>query len=214
MGSITDFFFNIIPGVLLILILEKNNPGIMNQILGKPPEPELKLLSILILSMIVGFFLQAFTKLVKEKLLYQIIWCKIKNEDLKFFERAEEYLEKNNLLSKIDNPEKKIEKMFFIMDNYLSLNGGGRLLTHFASRLAYWSNLFWVSLIIIILTLLKYINDPIIITCAMLGLLVSAYVSCIHLKNQYDIILKSFLSYVVIENKPIGSKISDERKNK
>lgn len=203
MGNITEFFFNIIPGALLIFVLEyKSNFKILIVILGENPPQELYILLLIILSTFIGFLFQTATKWIKEKFLYQIIWMKIKNDEPYTFEQVEKFLrQKKKLINEKSFSQKKIERMFFFIDNYLSLNGGGRLLTHFASRLAYWSNLFWASLIIVVLALTNNINDISVSVAGFVLLGLSLYESLVHLKNHYDILLKSFAAYVLIEEK-------------
>lgn len=207
MENITSFFFNIVPGALLILILEtKSNFKIINKAFGIDLIGDLNFFWLIIFSVFIGFFLQAATKKTKEIFLYQIIFCKVKNEDPENFKKAEGYLKRKKLLLNIDTGEKRIKKIFFTMDNYISLGGGGRLLTHFASRLAYWSNLFWISLITIILALFRIIDDVMIIFSSTILLLITAYEAYTHLKNHYDILLKSFVSLVEIDKNKTKSR--------
>lgn len=198
MENITSFFFNIIPSILLILILEtKSNFKIMSQVFGIEPLRELNFLWLIVFSILIGFFLQALTKLAKETFLYQIIFCKVKEEDPDNFAEAEKYLDSKKLLPENETGKLRVRRIFYTMDNYISLSGGGRLLPHFASRLAYWFNLFWVSLAILILS--KNIIDNIIIASAGIVFVISTYETWVHLKNHYDILLKTFISYIKID---------------
>lgn len=198
MENITSFFFNIIPSILLILILEtKSNFKIMSQVFGIEPLRELNFLWLIVFSILIGFFLQALTKLAKETFLYQIIFCKVKEEDPDNFAEAEKYLDSKKLLPENETGKLRVRRIFYTMDNYISLSGGGRLLPHFASRLAYWFNLFWVSLAILILS--KNIIDNVIIASAGIVFVISTYETWVHLKNHYDILLKTFISYIKID---------------
>lgn len=213
MEGITSFFFNIIPGALLIFILEKySNFKIISEILRVDSKIENDLFWIIIFSIFLGFLFQAFSKWVKEHFLYQLIWCKVKEEDLDNFNEAERYLASKKLLPINETGIIRIKRIFFTMDNYISLSGGGRLLPHFASRLAYWFNLFWASLIIVVLSLSRMINDTLITFLGIAFLILTAYETYIHLKNHYDILLRSFISHIKIDKKNTSNRVKRSQK--
>lgn len=213
MESITSFFFNIIPGALLIFILEKySNFKIVSETLKVDSKIENDLFWIIIFSIFLGFLFQACSKWVKEHFLYQLIWCKVKEEDPHNFAEAEKDLSLKKLLPENEIDKLKIRRIFFTMDNYISLNGGGKLLPHFASRLAYWFNLFWVSLIIISFSLLRIINDTGITLFGIVFLVITAYETWVHLQNHYDILLKTFVSYIKIDKENVSNLVKRNQK--
>lgn len=198
MEGISSFFFNIIPGAVFIFILEKySNFKVISETLKIDPKNENILFWLIIFSIFIGFFLQALTKWVKEKILYPIVWCKVKSKDTENFNAAERYLLEKELLFDNEVGEKRMKRMFFTMDDYISLDGGGRLLPHFSSRLAYWFNLFWVSLAILFIS--KNIKDDAIVTLALIVLIISACETWVHLEDHYEILLKAFISHIKID---------------
>lgn len=207
MENITSFFFNIIPPAILLFLL--TILGVDIPMSNEYPE-SIYLLLILILLIFLGFLGQALSKIIKEKVLYEIVWQEVIKEDKEHnYKLAEKYLKK--MLPEHETYEEKVKRIFFTMDNYTSLNPG-RLLPHFASRLAYWFNLYWVS-IITLGTSVAMIMDSgittekyIVLISAIILFMVATYETSVHLKNHYDILLKTFVSLVAIDKNKTREK--------
>lgn len=212
MGGLAEFFFNIVPGALILLfsnfLFGEQLALFRLQIHGSEG---FKLAIFAIASLLIGFFLQLLTKKLKEEYLYNLIWSHVAKEQIYLYDKVRKYLEEKSLLDKkIKDANEEHKQIFFIMDNYLSFSGGGRLLPHFASRSAYWSNLGWTFVItgLQVLIALCFINTNVDTSILLLFLVFSICLSWIsfsvfitHQKQHYEIVLKTFSSVVVIDHK-------------
>lgn len=220
MGGLAEFFFNIVPGSFILLAFNILFPDINKPVAEQLPNSEaLRLAIFAVMSLFIGFFLQILTKVLKEKYVYKKIWNLLEEENINLYEDVKNLLSYQKLITnKNTNGFKKEDQrkqVFFTMDNYLSAGGGGRLLPHFASRSAYWSNLGWtfasIAILIILSCFLESTNLDKLILLA--GLVISISLSFLswvtfiaHQKQHYEIVLRTFASKIAIEQNKIWTE--------
>lgn len=192
-GSITQFFYNIIPGVVLIVGIN-HYYYFLNLF---PKNDATSLLLFIVYSLFVGFCLQSFTKIVREAFLDILIFRRVKNNDRTSFQKALELLKKYELIDELKQgykTKKKLKRSFYIMHHYITIYKKGGLSTHFVSRFAFWSNCFFTASI---LTIIAATVRPICETWdVVILLLITLYCGLMakeHHRILYDTILKTFI---------------------
>lgn len=216
MGGLAEFFFNIVPGTFILLAISVLFPDTFKTFTDLSPDSEtFKLAIFAVMSLFIGFFLQILTKVLKENCVYKNIWEKL-GKDNNLYEDVKNLLSKQKLVTDKNKDgfkeEDQREQVFFTMDNYLSIEGGGRLLPHFASRSAYWSNLGWTFAVITFLIILSCFLESTNLDKRILlaGLVISISLSFLswvtfiaHQKQHYEIVLRTFASKIAIDKNNI-----------
>ena len=154
--SITEFFYNIVPGILFILALEFlsgfsfiNEMGMQCAI----QHWEIQLFIMILLGLFLGFVFQGFTKLLIREGGLQLnkkwLWSEVKRDNPLIYKAAQKILE-NKLNNETKKELKRPKKVFYLMNNYLEGKiGRASLINHFSSRTAFWANIFWGTFFLI-----------------------------------------------------------------
>lgn len=193
-GGLTTFFYNILPGVYLLLLLSRPKRFILHSTFNST----LEIIIFLTVSLLIGFVFQGLTKIVREWGLDEKIYKEvIENNDL-IWNKAVKIFTKLNLFNKnieikitnkYSNQNIKIYKqLFYLMDNYINSSRTNTLPTHFSNRTSLWANLVWANFILIFFKPI-YLFNPLML----LFFLVTPYIAWLNLKAQQDTVLKSFL---------------------
>lgn len=208
--SLNEFFYNIVPGSLFVLTLRYFLDIHISALIAFSGHNEsdngaVVIFLILIIGLFFGFLFQAFTKIIRSHLFHlnKKVFKEISCEDPESFEYAIMLLKKVKLIDKKEgtkgikeNPE-KIKRVFYLMDNYLRGMNKSNMLKHFTARLAFWSNTFFGSMIllVVVFTPLNQKNDT------LTPILFLFFIFCfswrlfyIHLKILYDSVLKTFVT--------------------
>ncbi|HEY5600946.1 MAG TPA: hypothetical protein VIK81_02545 [Patescibacteria group bacterium] len=197
MESLTSFFYNIIPGgafLTTIYVLELRN---LTKDLNSLPfnfndASEIIILLVIIISLFIGFVLQAFNKIIKFLLLSSVL-RHVEQNDSESYELALSYLKK----FKIDKTTDR-KKAFFIIHDYLEGVEAGNLPRVFTTLSAFWSNIASGSIIFFIIEFCWKHNLS-LSGIFLLIFLFSITLACEYLRTQYDTILKTFSSIKVIK---------------
>ncbi len=183
-GSIVEFFYNIVPGTLFILIIQYYYkisflPGLPIAI--NDNNSAIVIFIDLLLGLFLGFVFQGLTKIAREKLnLNEII--------------AEEVIE-NEKFNKSNYKElknKTPKQVIYYMDNYLRCDEAAFLPSHFSARFAFWSNVFWAILLLIPINFLHYCYFDNSEIWLFLAIFFSAWMSKKYMYAFYDVILVSY----------------------
>ena len=203
--SITEFFYNIVPGFLFILGLDylldfkllKSITIILDCNHIKNKEVIISLICIT-LGLFLGFIFQGFTKIIRKKLcLNKTAMEKVKKEDKSSYSIANDFLFKKKLID--EENEEELVRSFYLMHNYLEAKQYGSLSKFFSLRLALWSNLFFTVLLLILIALYK--NRLLVILLLFIPILgYSWWLFNEYLRILYDTILKSFVTIINIDN--------------
>lgn len=225
MENITKFFHNIVPGLSLILGITYLEPSFIENQLKYAPSTlfhDLKNLEILAslyvisASLLIGFLLQGIIKLLKDNLVYYLIFYLLDKFEGELIGQASEKFnfdlqnpEKSKVLSKIF-PKKSLSwfrKMYFlkqklfIMHDYIVAKGYDHLSNNFWTGNAFWSNIATVSLI---LSIVSWYSQHATITISVFLItmfLLSTWLFLEHLYTMFDIALKTFLMLYHSEEK-------------
>ncbi|MFI5265366.1 MAG: hypothetical protein ACHQT7_01325 [Candidatus Levyibacteriota bacterium] len=188
-GSITEFFYNIVPGSLFLIFLNYcfniNIVGILKQ---KNPSDTAIIFIYIVGGLFVGFLFQCLTKIFRgwfwNKCTFRTVVSK--NEE-----------EFDSVCKKILKPAYKKDKCidthktFYLMDNSLRGEHPAFLPTHFSSRFAFWANIAWGTFTLLLLScFFPKSADLNIFFIAFL--IFSLWMANEHLINFYDSILKSY----------------------
>jgi hypothetical protein len=143
--SIPDFFYNIIPGGLFIMLLKHYD---IFDVFSFFPLTKLDSASFifvdLLLALLLGFVFQGMTKLARKYLyLDSLIAEEVKNNNDDKYKKIEKNLNASKVLSN-----------FYLMDNYLRGFHPAFLANHFSSRFAFWSNIFFASSLLLTLRII------------------------------------------------------------
>lgn len=181
-GSLVEFFYNVIPGTIFLVLLSHYN--IFN-LISIFPENASKDSVVLIFAYLVGglffgFVFQGLTKLLRDLCWNAQIMEKIKNENVGF----------NSTVKKLK--VSNLKNAFYLMDNKLRWQIPAFLPTHFSSRFAFWSNNLFGFFFVIIARIVsgKLLDYDYIILGIFLWF--SWKMSNLHLKGFYDSVFKSY----------------------
>lgn len=189
--SISDFFYNIIPGSFFILLL--NYYEIIN-ILDLFPLDSNKydvaffIFIDLLLALFLGFIFQGITKLTRKYLhLDSSVVEKVKHNNFENYSLITKTLNKNN----------DVLTNFYLMDNYLRGLNPAFLANHFSSRFAFWSNTFFAIILLIIMRVIFV--RPFLLDCdyalMLMFLLFSKSMWKEYHYAYYDSVLKSYFMH-------------------
>lgn len=223
--SLTAFFYNFVPGVLFIfgviylfdyLYLFNKNEVII-------------IFFISVLGLFFGFLFQWFTKIARgdafvinffkdNEVLNSIV--KKKNEEKEIYNM--DYKQAINKLSGLigyQRDKSDVKGNFYFMHNYLRAEGKAEVANYFTARLAFWSNLFFGSLFLVVLVVLKLFyffyqycnpnltlnfdikdNSSIVLLVSFCVLITSGIAFNKFLFILYDVILRTFITIVKTDN--------------
>ncbi len=200
-GSITQFFYNIIPGSIFIFALSK----IIDYSLY-PLYPKEELFSFFIFisfGLLFGFIFQGLTKIDRKRPLkkyfffnkkkYYIenlnnaVWDEIINADKPSYKLARGILMKMKVFAKAE----KRSKFFYLMHNYLLAIDHDKQTDFYMARVAFWANVYFGTLVL--LFLIFWVHKFNISPWAIVLVLFSRYFYHEYLRNLYDVVLKTFI---------------------
>lgn len=192
-GSIVEFFYNIVPGSLFLVLLNYRYNFKITEALGfDPNQATLTVFSYIVVGLFMGFVFQAVTKFVRNHFGWnRRIARKVINNNLDKFKNI--YHEIYNEKCKDSNliPCKRTEEIFYFLD--CSLRGGvpGFLPTHFSSRFAFWANIFFALIFLIIIDLSKnsFSEYALILICISI---IVFYFADQYFEGFWDTIFKTF----------------------
>ncbi len=199
--SLTQFFYNIVPGILFIKGLELLTGYHLTSFLHIRRQEGLIIIFYLSFGLFVGFIFQGFTKIIRnnfclDRKVFEII--KNKKNNISLFENAEKLLKKKKLLGSDENTE----TVFYLIHNYLLAKGLDSQGTFFADRVAFWSNIFFTSFFLV---LIKLYYQRLRLDFTFIFLLLLLFYSWKlfkrYLENKYDTVLKTFVMVKEIEKK-------------
>ncbi len=214
-ASIVEFFYNVIPGSLFIVLMSYFKIFDVSSLLSfnKQPDSLVLIFLYLFLGLTSGFIFQGMTKLARKYLMwnYNVMSNVIKKkENEKKFIKVKKSLD----IGANVNDEEKLIATFYFMDNWLRGEKAAFQVNHFSSRFAFWSNTFFALLAFFLLISIKLcfakkimyfiflfrINGPIILL--LIGLLFySNYMSSQYLEGFYDSMFKSFYMLTVFNKR-------------
>ena len=153
-NSFVSFFYNIIPGFIFLIINSLFFWPIQKYIFEANKHSFIGFIPVFVISIFLGFLFQSFTKILRDGCLDQKIINKIERDDKELLIQAKHELRKIQEVKDIET-----KKLIFIIHNYL-FSQYDKLVPEFnMSRLAFWSNMFFVFMISIICILLSpYFN--------------------------------------------------------
>lgn len=241
--SLTEFFYNIVPGSLFVLavVWVLNIDLVRVPVVVDLPNGDrgiVVILLLLILGLFFGFVFQGMTKWIRGqpffrgKSLGEIIFQKIVTKDDFSFKIAVKSLKTSGLLGleEVKSLQKKkskanvedisdvITRMFYLMDNYLRGTGGANAIQHFTARLAFWSNVYFGILCLIVVTifagywsrdstkLLQWQHIVIFLIFCFAAWLFKKYLFIL-----YDSVLKTFVTVVAFEHNTLESNRGAEK---
>lgn len=214
-GSITQFFYNIVPGSLFIVALSVMIKNPINRLIFEMNNLFFFFI-FLSLALLIGFIFQGITKfdrkypsekdkpidfidkfvvflnkLVMQKLRYpirnmnNIVWERVKDADKESDKKA------LNLIKVGDK-----ERSFYMMHNYLMATRKDKRTDFYMDRVAFWANTYYGNLILIVISL--WLQKWYIFLMLLIFTLFSRWLYHEYLKNLYDVVLKTFV--VIKEN--------------
>lgn len=211
--SITEFFYNIIPGSLFMLIAAKIINYSINPIHQK--NAVFSVFIIISLGLLIGFILQGITKFDRKYPHKKFLFIKNLNDvaweqtikDGKSIELAKKHLKNMKITKENDS----IQRIIYLMHNYLFAKQYDKRTDFYADRLAFWANIYYGILFIIViffgdklyLVLANKLTIPLSISLDYLtaiGVLIlvlflwfSRWLYREYLINMHDVILKTFV---------------------
>ena len=199
-GTIQEFFYNFVPGALLVVslyfLLGQNSYEVSEEF-------DLIIISLLIvIGLFVGFLLQGVTRLLRGSFLFgPCLFLELKFEETSKYSTAIEELKKLKIITSNEastNSYKQIKNNLYLMDNYIRAKKYNSASEHFAAKSAFWSNvLLGLGVILIVMHYKPSYSElaPIIIV----SMIFSYIFARIYYKSQYDAVIKSFLTIVKID---------------
>jgi len=183
--SISDFFYNLVPGILFIIgLLYLLNGFPLAFILAKNKEG-LVIFLLIIFGLLFGFIFQGLTKICRQKIpLNKWIMDKVKDDNSDIYPKiALKYLPKQD--------KNNIVRDFYLMHDYLLAKKLGSQTNFYSARFAFWSNIFVANFLLIIINL--YVCKSDFITFLLIVQAFSTYLSYEYFRAMYDVILKTFV---------------------
>lgn len=149
-GSITEFFYNIVPGSIFLFLLKYFE---LFDVFWFTSDSAAVIFAYIIIGLFLGFVFQGMTKAAREWFGWnESIAKKVKEknkENEKFFKKS--YMQIHDIEDKDYKEPKELTQTFYLMDNVLRGKHAAFQPTHFSSRFAFWSNMLFgiISLIAI-----------------------------------------------------------------
>lgn len=203
-GSIVEFFYNIVPGIVLLFFLQNvykiDIP--LYLLSGVKPDPALSLFIYIILGLFLGFVLQSTTKYLRKCFqLNTAITKKVILSNKQEYQKICEYI----YYPKKTPADYDHDDVYtiFLMDNYLRGDHAAFLPTHFSSRFAFWSNIFSAAVLLLLINL----GWPKMNNLFLFGsLFISGFISYEYYFAYFDTILKSYYMRIVLKTTVIPQK--------
>jgi len=190
--SLSQFFYNIVPGFLFLLTIDYLLGFKFLTFLPYKYMKDKEILfafAFLSLSLFIGFIFQGFTKFVRKRLeINQKIWEKIKNDNSSSFKKSVELLRRMGLLDE----KTDLKEIFYLMNNYLEGEQKAALSKFFSLRVAFWSNMFFAIYFLIPITVWVEKYSALIILLFLFPY--SYWLFETYLKIHYDTVLKTFVT--------------------
>lgn len=202
MDSVTDFFYNVVPGIIFLLVLDSVYI-LPEQLRFEGAE---KIFVLISLGLFLGFISQVIVKFLRIIFCFneKYIFLPVKNDDRETFDVADKILHELNIIEE-DEMDCNLTKKFHLMDNYLRSKPQSEIINHFASKAAFWSNIFVASLILILIDLFNLIpskfNGENLVWVPSAFLLMSLLAAGHYWRIQYDVVMKTFLAIYKIDVK-------------
>lgn len=164
--SLTEFFYNIIPGSLFVILLKYYKIFDITYLLSTKKDPDSASLIFIYIAtgFLFGFIFQGMTRLAREKLKWNYNAMKEaleENYNKEVYDgvrsRLRKELQLNTQVQDITKNEEKTLTLFYLMDNYLRGEKAAFLVNHYSSRYAFWSNIFFALLSLFVLTIILVI---------------------------------------------------------
>lgn len=187
LGGLSEFFYNIIPGTLLLLGLHYLGSVDLGKI---PGNDALKIFFIIAIGFFLGFLGQVIINFVKKHVkLHALMFYFIKKEN----EHNGLFLLAQNKLKKTmhANEELSITELFYSMDNYLRNNKQAYVINHFAGEAAFWGNILLGSLILFFRAF--QVENYYFMIFLLFTLFFSIWGFFSYMHNRYDSVLKTYL---------------------
>lgn len=182
-GGVSNFFYNVIPGVLFLLVLDFKVAWFELQDL--PGDTSQELFWIIILGLFLGFSGQATAKLLKDIAINSYVFNNIKKDN------STEYKDAVTKLSKIGISTDEIKNIFYSMDNNLRNKETNYIINHYSERAAFWAN---ISLGLLIISFVLFCEGRVTEAFNFILLLIFARIFWFSsIKSQYESILQTFL---------------------
>lgn len=192
-GSVTQFFYNVLPGAAFFYFLIVSDLVDPNKVffVNDGDDKYFILVTLLLVGSAFGFIFQGLTKVLRELFKIDIFVMKrVKNVDSIAFDKA---LKKFRLVNK-NISDNQLKSLFYTMDCVLRANKKDSTVYHFSSRFAFWSNIL-VGYILFILFYCTISQESVkcefIIAC-LAGLFSIIYICYLHLFALYDVVLKTY----------------------
>ncbi len=194
--SLVQLFYNLIPGVLFLWLLNYYNLFPTKVIFSNPlfDNELVKAIFLTSLSLFLGFVFQGVTKITGKDFFLNIKAIKaIKNQNSKAVDLAIKKIKKPSFNKEDD---RELSELFYFMDNFLRGKEGSFIVNHFSTRLAIWSNTSVALLVFFILRTTIFLNPPHSLLPSDGWLFILFIFSLLmlwrYLNTFYDCILKTF----------------------
>lgn len=214
-NSFSEFFYNLIPGSLLIFGIIFLKFEIFEAFYkDNTKDGVFYIFCLVLLSLLIGFILQGLTKITEEirglKWRQRLVFNYIaEGETQKLYDEA---FKKIELKFGSKYPEGTLDKKnykenLYLMDNFIRSKTDLYIIHHFSTKAAFWLNLTWVWLFLFLAFLCLLPREVLIIDTYHLGFFIdwvivsfvllistSFCVAIIYMRNQYNSTLSTFLA--------------------
>ena len=197
-GSIVEFFYNIVPGVIFLIFL--NFFGVIN-IFPESSESVIIIFVLLVFGLFLGFLFQGITVFLRHILNWNNrAYRRVRSDNL-LFKRVYSTFDKSLNLKDHD-----YRMLFYIMDTRLRAEVPAFLPTHFSSLFAFWSNMFCATALLLVILVTRMFFYPSIVAdkipvvhCLYFFLIISWLFADKFLKSFYDTVLNAYYSKYLLE---------------
>ena len=192
LSGLSEFFYNLVPGVLFIFGFFHLTEMTLESIATKEVE---RIFIIIIIGFAIGFLGQGIIKKLKNwlginKLIFDKVACA--NNKNGIYKKSIESLEGKIKFNKTEKKEITIQNRFHLMDNYLRNNGSPYVINHMAEKAAFWANIFLGSVILLLLSFFTS-NQPVNNLLLLLLSLISGILAFEYSNAEYDTVLQTFV---------------------
>ncbi|MBI2617534.1 hypothetical protein HYW55_05335 [Candidatus Gottesmanbacteria bacterium] len=201
LGGLTAFFYNVIPGVIFLLMLDSLKMNWFN-LQSLPGDDGQQIFWVIILGLFIGFFGQGVMKLLKGGVINEYIFKNIQThkQNSAIYKEAVKKLSING----IDLKDDFTKDVFYAMDNYLRNSSSCHVINHYSERAAFWAN---ISLgLFVIIFILLYEHGPIESLIFILLLMITIKFLLNSIQSQYESVLQTFVQTVKDDTKNTKAK--------
>lgn len=187
LGGLSAFFYNVIPGVIFLLVLDNLNV-VWFKLKDLPGDDPEKIFWIITIGLFLGFFGQATIKFLKDIVINKLVFNFIKkNNDTEY----EDAIEKLSTIGIKKSKYDQNKKVFYAMDNNLRYSGPYYIINHYSERAAFWANIFLG--LIVISSILLYERRAMEMPIYILLLIITLIFWLSSVRSQYESVLQTFL---------------------